>query len=93
MKGVYKELQSLRQRKNKANLLVFSVLRSADNVKIRKRNLKKQSQFAGEENRCNISNNNGLWRFCWMKDAKKQSQTKPILNVRCGQLQIRRANS
>jgi len=35
---------------NKANLLAFSVLRSVDSVKMRKRNLKKQSQFGGGQN-------------------------------------------
>jgi hypothetical protein len=52
---------------NKANLLAFSVLRkesqglrSADSVKMRKSNLKKQSQFAVGPNWRNASNSNGL---------------------------------
>ena len=45
MKLDYEEFCALGRRKNKANLLAFSVLRSADSVKMRKRNLKKQSQF------------------------------------------------
>jgi len=36
--------------KNKANLLAFSVLRSADSVRMRKSNLKKQSQFVAWPN-------------------------------------------
>ena len=41
----YEEKRLFWLEKNKANLLAFSVLRSADWVKMRKRNLKKQSQF------------------------------------------------
>jgi hypothetical protein len=41
-------------------------------------NLKKQSQFAEETNRRNISNSNGLSEFMRVKTAQKQSQTKPI---------------
>jgi len=46
MKGDYEEFCDLSRRKNKANLLAFNVLRSACCVKMRKGNLKKQSQFA-----------------------------------------------
>ena len=46
MKGDYEEFHALRRRKNKANLLAFGVLRSAYCDKMRKRDLKKQSQFS-----------------------------------------------
>ena len=62
--------------KNKANLLAFSVLRSADSVKLRKRNLKKQSQFAGGQNELKCLYERWLWRISCFETAKKQSQFK-----------------
>ena len=46
---------------------------------IRRGDLKKQSQFMGQSNQRNHSNDNGLWRFWQMKAAKKQTQFKANL--------------
>jgi len=45
---------------NKPNLSAFSVLCSADSVKMRKRNLKKQSQFGEGGNELNVNYNKEL---------------------------------
>jgi len=54
MKGDYEEFYALKAAKKqsqfKANLLAFSVLRSADSVKMSKRNLKKQTQLSNGQN-------------------------------------------
>ena len=67
-----------KQSQFKANLLAFSVLRSADCVKIRKRNLKKQSQFAGEAIWRKLFSERILWQYASQWGTKK---TKPITNT------------
>jgi hypothetical protein len=59
---------------NKPNLLAFGVLRSADSVRMRKSNLKKQSQFAGRQNDVIIFITKTYGFFRRLKTEK----TKPI---------------
>jgi len=62
---------------NKPNLLAFGVLRSADSVKMRKSNLKKQSQFTKGQNKRNIYMKGHYEDFCgfWLRKNKpNQSQ-------------------
>ena len=61
MKGVYEKFQALRQRKNKANLMVHSswfIVHSQD----KESNLKKQSQFAGGANWRKVLIERKLWQ-------------------------------
>jgi len=63
--------------KNKANLLSFCVLRSADSAKMSKRNLKKQTQFWKGEIGVSVYIKEYYEDFHWFQTAEnkpKQSQ-------------------
>ena len=77
--------------KNKANpsetnwrtgSLAFSVLRSADSVKKKKRNLKKQSQFLKGQNERKVNYNKGIREIYWIghlvKTNPNKANSKPI---------------
>jgi len=47
-------------------------------MRIAKRNLKKQSQFAKKPNERKYLYYKGLWKYDLLETPKKQSQSKPI---------------